>query len=224
MTFIDIHTHQKSFAENVFSIENKYPNSVDFSSPFSIGIHPWYLNKNNIEEELLFVEEQLQHKNCFAIGECGLDKITETDFKLQQEVFRKQVLLSEKHNKPLIIHCVKAFQEIIEIKKEIKPKQKWILHGFNKNVQVAKSLLKNGILLSFGAAIIKNKKLQKVVSEIPLNVLLLETDDSEIKIQEIYQKAANLKRIEVEKLQQIIKENFNFLSPRALLSIKRDFC
>lgn len=208
MDFINIHTHKKSLAENVFSIENKYPNSVDFSSPFSIGIHPWFIYKNKTEEELLIVEERLQHKNCFALGECGLDKITEVDFKLQQEVFRKQVQLSEKHNKPLIIHCVKAYQEIIEIRKEIKPKQIWILHGFNKNIQVAESLIKNGIILSIGVAIIKNKKLQKVVSEIPLDKLFLETDDSEVTIQRVYKKVANIKSIEIEELQQIIKQNF----------------
>lgn len=208
MDFINIHTHKKSSVENVFSIENKYPISVDFSSPFSIGIHPWFINKNKIEEELLLIEQSLQNINCFALGECGLDKITEADFKLQQEVFRKQILLSEKHNKPLIIHCVKAFQEIIEIKKETKPKQIWILHGFNKNLQVAESLIKNGIILSIGVAIIKNEKLQKVVSEIPLDKFFLETDDSEFTIQEVYQKVANIKRLEVEELQHIIKQNF----------------
>ncbi|QNM84447.1 TatD family hydrolase [Polaribacter pectinis] len=192
----------------MFSIENKYPTSVDFSSPFSIGIHPWFINKNKIEEELLLIEQSLQNKNCFALGECGLDKIIEADFKLQQEVFRKQVKLSEKHNKPLIIHCVKAFQEIIEIQKETKPKQIWILHGFNKNLQVAESLIKNGIILSIGVAIIKNEKLQKAVSEIPLDKLFLETDDSEVTIQEVYKKVANIKRLEVEELQQIIKQNF----------------
>ncbi|QTE24523.1 TatD family hydrolase [Polaribacter cellanae] len=220
---MDIHTHKKSSAENVFSIENKYPTSVDFSLPFSMGMHPWFINKNKIEEELLIVEKQLQHKSCLALGECGLDKVTEADFELQEEVFRKQVRLSEKYNKPVIIHCVKAFQEIIEIKKEIKPRQKWILHGFNKNIQVAKSLLKNGILVSFGAAIIKNEKLQKVVLEIPLDALFLETDDSEVEIQEIYQKVANIKSIEVKELQKIIKENFTNLSSSSITEIKRCF-
>jgi TatD DNase family protein len=81
----------------------------------------------------LIIEEKLKDENCFALGECGLDKITASDFELQKVVFKKQIQLSEKHQKPLIIHCVKAHQELIEIKKELKPKQVWIFHGFNTN-------------------------------------------------------------------------------------------
>lgn len=206
--FIDVHTHKNSLSENVFSIENKYPNSLNFTTPFSIGIHPWFINKENLEKEFLVVEEKLKDKNCYAIGECGLDKVTEVDFQLQKEVFKKQILLSEKYKKPLIIHCVKAHQEIIEFKKELKPLQIWILHGFNKNLQVAQSLLKNEIILSFGAAIINNNKIQEVVQEISLNTILLESDNSEINIKEIYNKVAILKSIEVLALQQKIKENF----------------
>ena len=208
MCFFDVHTHNKSSSDEVFSIENKYPNATGFSKPFSIGVHPWFINKENLEKELRILEENLQNKNCFAIGECGLDKITETDFELQKEVFKSQIQLSEKYKKPLIIHCVKAYQEIIALKIELKPTQTWLLHGFNKNLQVVESLLKNGIAVSIGAAIINNIKLQEVVSKIPLSSILLETDDSKIEIQEIYHKIAILKKIEVEELQQIIKENF----------------
>ncbi|MGK0457336.1 MAG: TatD DNase family protein, partial [Polaribacter sp.] len=191
-----------------FSIANKYPTDTAFKKPFSIGIHPWYIKPLNAEKELLIIEEKLQDKNCFALGECGLDKVTETDFELQKIVFRKQLQLSETYKKPVIIHCVKAFCEIIEIKKEIKPTQIWILHGFHKNVQVAESLLKNGVLMSFGAAIIHSKKLQNIVSEIPLASILLETDTSGVCIQDIYKKVAALKNIEVEILQQKIEQNF----------------
>jgi TatD DNase family protein len=208
MIFFDVHTHGKSSTKPVFSIANKYPTDTDFKKPFSIGIHPWYIKPLNVEKELLIIEEKLQHKNCFALGECGLDKVIATDFELQKIVFRKQLQLSEKYKKPVIILCVKAFQEIIEIKKEIKPTQIWILHGFHKNLQVAESVLKNGILMSFGAAILHSKKLQNIVSEIPLASILLETDASAVCIQDIYKRVAALKNIEVEMLQQKIEQNF----------------
>jgi TatD DNase family protein len=208
MIFFDVHTHTKSATESVFSIANKYPADTAFKKPFSIGIHPWYLKPLNAEKELLIIEEKLQYKNCLALGECGLDTVTETDFELQKIVFRKQLQLSEKYKKPVIIHCVKAFQEIIEIKKQIKPTQTWILHGFHKNLQVAESLLKNGFIMSFGAAIIHSKKLQKIVSEIPLASILLETDASAVCIQDIYKSVAALKNMEVEMLQQKIEQNF----------------
>jgi TatD DNase family protein len=164
MIFFDVHTHNKIATKNIFSIVNKYPNASGFTAPFSIGIHPWFINKDKIEEELLSIKEKLKYKNCFALGECGLDKVAETDFELQKSVFRKQLQLSEKYKKPVIIHCVRSFQEIIELKKELKPTQIWILHGFQKNLQVAKSLFKNGIVMSFGAVSIHHKKLQNIVS------------------------------------------------------------
>ena len=208
MSFFDVHTHNKIVSENIFSIVNKYPTATHFTKPFSIGIHPWYLKLANVEKELLFIEEKLQDKNCFAIGECGLDKVTEIDFELQKIVFRKQLQLSEKYKKPVIIHCVKAFQEIIELKKELRPSQTWILHGFQKNLHIAESLLKNGIVMSFGAAIIHSKKLQYIVSEIPLASILLETDASDMFIHDVYKKVAALKNMEVEILQQKIEKNF----------------
>ncbi|MGY8908897.1 MAG: TatD family hydrolase [Flavobacteriales bacterium] len=214
MTFFDAHTHTISSDENVFSIVNTYPNSANFTNAFSVGIHPWFINIENLDNELLIVEQKLQEKNCFALGECGLDKITKTDFELQKTVFKNQILLSEKHKKPLIIHCVKAFQEIIEIKNMIKPTQIWVLHGFNKNLHVAESLLKNGFILSFGAAIINNKKLQDVVLNISFENILLETDDSEVTIQEIYQKIASIKNIQVKELQQKIEQNFKRIFKR----------
>ena len=211
MDFIDIHTHKKQLSENVFSVANKYPVSLDFTSPFSIGIHPWFINKNKIEAELLILAKKLQHKNCVALGECGLDKVIKTDFELQKTVFKKQIQLSEKYQKPLIIHCVKAYQDIVELKKELKPTQVWLVHGFNKNCQVAQSLLKNGILLSFGTAIINHKKLQEVVAKVPLEKLFLETDDKDDAIVEVYVKVAKLKGVPLEILQQKIHENFKQL-------------
>jgi len=211
LDFIDIHTHKKQLSENVFSVANKYPVSLDFTSPFSIGIHPWFINKNKIEAELIILAKKLQHKNCVALGECGLDKVIKTDFELQKTVFKKQIQLSEKYQKPLIIHCVKAYQDIVELKKELKPTQVWLVHGFNKNWQVAQSLLKNGILLSFGTAMINHKKLQEVVAKVPLEKLFLETDDKDDAIVEVYVKVAKLKGVPLEILQQKIQENFKQL-------------
>lgn len=208
MVFFDVHTHKKASSESVFSIENKYPYAIDFTLPFSIGVHPWFINEDKIVAEFLIIEEKLKQENCFAIGECGLDKVAAIDFEIQKNIFKKQVQLSEKYKKPILIHCVKAFQEIIAFKKEIQPTQVWILHGFCKNLQVAKSLLKNGIVLSFGPKIINNKKLQEVLLKVPLVSILLETDNAAIEIIAIYQKVAEIKNIEVAALQEQINQNF----------------
>lgn len=208
MVFYDVHTHKSLSDENVLQIENKYPNSVDFSSPFSIGIHPWFIDINTYKKELLIVEDKLQHANCYAIGECGLDKLKGVAIELQKEVFLKQVELSEKYKKPLIIHCVKAFQEIIAIKKELQPKQFWMLHGFNKNIQLAKSLIDHNFMLSFGELVLKNKKIEETLGLINLSSILIETDDSNVDVKDIYQKIAGIRNVKVAILQNQIKQNF----------------
>ena len=209
MLFFDVHTHFNALQKFFFSIVNTYPDTVDFWMPFSIGIHPWFINVETLAQELLIVEEKSQETTCYALGECGLDTVCQVDLDLQKEVFKKHIQLSEKYNKPIIIHCVKALDEIIAFRKELKPQQVWLLHGFNSSLQVAQSLFKNGIYMSIGAAILQNKKLQEVVHAMPVSAILLETDNSEISIIEIYKKVAVVRGIPLEILQQQIKQNFN---------------
>ncbi|CAL2077016.1 conserved hypothetical protein [Tenacibaculum dicentrarchi] len=207
MKFINIHTHTNS--DENFSILNCYPNSTDFNTPFSIGIHPWFILEERIEDEVLFIKKKLLHKNCYAIGECGLDKLSEVNYRLQIPVFKEHIKLSEELKKPLIIHCVKAFQDILRLKKELKPTQKWIIHGFNKNNQIATDFIKNDCFLSFGKALLTSTKLQEVFLNIPLDKIFLETDDAKIDISTVYEKASNIKKISMKKLQKNIHQNFN---------------
>jgi len=214
LLFIDIHTHISSIQKDVFSIENKYPNSTDFSTPFSIGIHPWYISENTLQNDIKIIEEQLSSENCYALGECGLDRITDVDFSLQIKVFKQQIQLSEKYNKPLIIHCVRAFQEIIQLKKEMNPKQPWIVHGFNKNHQIAFDLIQHQICISFGESLLKNERLQETFSKLPLDFLFLETDTSEEHIENIYNIASELRKTEKQIIINTVKQNFSRIFKR----------
>lgn len=209
--YFDIHTHSTLSSNQVFTIQNRYPTSDDFSKPFSIGLHPWFLKNETAEMELSLLDEKLQHPNCFALGECGLDKAIETNFDFQKAIFIKQIHLSEKYQKPIIIHCVRAFQEIIEIKKVQKPSQPWIIHGFQKDKQLAFSLIENGFLLSFGAAVLESTKVQEAISAISIDKIFIETDNSEVSIQEIYQKISNIKKVPLEKLKEQIHINFKYI-------------
>ena len=206
--FINIHTHHLSNSKKNIEIRNEYPNSQDFLTPFSIGLHPWFLKKETFENEILLMEQKLQHPNCFAIGECGLDKAIETDFDFQKEIFIQQIHFSEKYQKPVIIHCVRAFQEIIEIRKSQKPSQPWIIHGFQKDKKLAFDLIKNGFYLSFGEAILKNTRVQEVILAISMDTFFLETDNAEVSIHEIYEKISDIKQVSLDKVQEIIHINF----------------
>ena len=206
--YFDIHTHNKTNQSDVFSLVNQYPNNNELSIPFSIGIHPWYIEDNGVAQ-LDLLENKLNNNNCYAIGECGLDKLTNIDFDLQTQLFSAQIKLSEAYKKPLIIHCVRAFNEVIMLKKQHKTKQPWIIHGVNKNNQITKDLLKNNCYLSFGKALLVNSRLQNVFKQTPLENIFLETDDSNETIVNIYKKAAYLKELDIEDLKQSIHQNFN---------------
>ncbi len=210
MKFINLHTHQFSNQENIIEIVNQYPHEFDARiSNYSIGIHPWKIESSRLVADLEFINAKLNDKNCFALGECGLDNRIEIDFNLQIEVFEKQVLMAIKHQKPLILHCVGAFQEIIEIKKRLKVNVPIIIHGFSKNIQLAKQLYDSGFYLSFGKYLMLNKELENVFKNIPLDYLFLETDSSEYKIEEVYIQAAKFKKLDLEMLKKIIFTNFN---------------
>lgn len=209
MNYFNLHTHKATNQPDVLELVNQYPKECDAAIPFySIGIHPWHIDENSIEADLAIISNQLQGNNCLAIGECGLDKRIEIDFDLQISVFEKQLLLAQKFQKPVVIHCVAAFQEVIEIKKRLKITVPMVIHGFSKNEQIAKSLIDNGFHLSFGKYLILNPALETVFKNIPNDRFFLETDTIEEGIMEVYGLAAQYKNIKITELQNTINTNF----------------
>jgi TatD DNase family protein len=210
MNFFNLHTHHYSNQVDVLELVNQYPNEFDFSIPnYSIGIHPWHLVEARIDTDLQIIESKLKENNCLAIGECGLDKKIEISISLQQMVFEKQLALAEKYKKPVLIHCVGAFQEIIAIKKKMNISVPLIIHGFSKNIEVANQMIKNGFYLSFGKNLILNKELEMVFNSIPKDRIFLETDTVEQDIRAVYELAAKYRNIEVEEMKAIINANFD---------------
>lgn len=191
-------------------VVNQYPWEFDASIPsYSIGIHPWYIDENRLETDLEIIKEKLQLTDCLALGECGLDKRIEIPLDLQISVFKQQLEIVKQTNKPIVLHCVAAYDEVIAIKKEMKIANPMIIHGFSKNEQVAQSLIKNGFYLSFGKYLLRNPDLEKVFTFAPENQILLETDTIEESIYQVYEKAALIKGISVDEMKAIIFTNFS---------------
>lgn len=218
--YVNIHTHYNNHIGNnefveIQNIDVDNIVNVDVSHFYSIGIHPWNLKSQNLKisetQKLGDLESQcLGDLNIKAIGECGLDRVCDADFEIQKEVFIKQIKLSEQIAKPLIIHAVRTYPDIISIRKEIKAKQPWIIHGFQGNVQSAEQLLRHdGIYLSLGDVLFKNeRRASELLNIIPLDRLFLETDVAERDIVEVYDKAVSLSGIEMDKLRNDIFNNF----------------
>jgi TatD DNase family protein len=213
MKFIDLHTHHTNESHDVFSIFNT--TVTQFSEirnqsnlPVSIGLHPWHIDKDTYQNELSLVAQYATYPNVWAIGESGLDKIISVPLQLQREVFIKHIEIAELTGKPLIIHCVKTSQQLLEIKKQVNPKVPWIIHGFRSSVELAMQLINKGLYLSFGNAIHTNQALANVFKALPLENIFLETDEFDGNIKEIYFCASELKQITVQELVEIQHSNF----------------
>jgi TatD DNase family protein len=209
MKLYNLHTHTFTNNPAVFELVNQYPWEFDLTIPnYSIGIHPWYIDENRVGVDLKIIAEKLLLPECMALGECGLDKRIEIPMALQIEVFEKQIVLAEKFQKPLVLHLVAAYDELIAINNRMKISVPIILHGFSKNMQVANQLLANGFYLSFGKYLILNPELHSVFKSIPNDRFFLETDMIAETLEEVYELAAKIKGISVEELKTIVGENW----------------
>lgn len=210
MKIIDIHTHRANdalsiqilnvFAQDLFEVER--------DSPFSAGLHPWDIDLVNPEECIKTIERFAVQKNMLAIGECGLDRIISTDFALQERYFRQQIEIAEKIRKPLIIHCVRAYSDLMKFKKASKSDLPWIIHGYAGNLDITQSLIMHNFYFSAGERLLKDSRKHDVLRAIPPDRLFLETDDGDTSIAEIYSMAAQVLNIDQDTLTQFISDNF----------------
>ncbi|MFV8355930.1 TatD family hydrolase [Flavobacterium sp. XS1P32] len=210
MKFYNLHTHTATQQENIVELVNQYPQDFDASIPvYSIGIHPWFIVEERLASDLDIVETKLQEPNCLAVGECGLDKRIAIPIELQQLVFEKQLVLAQKYNKPVVLHCVASFDELIATKKKLNITIPMIVHGFSKSEQLAKQLISNGFYISFGKYLLLNPELESVFKSIPDDKIFLETDTISENIAAVYELAATYKGISILEMQELIKYNFH---------------
>jgi TatD DNase family protein len=200
--FINIHTHQ--FHNQGIEIINKEDNSL-VEGYFSYGIHAWNSEKwNKLMSQFL---EEINSNTCIAIGEIGLDKLKGPSIQEQIKVFKAQISISEHIHLPVIIHCVKAWNELKQLKQELKPQQPWIYHGIEK-ASIIDDVLQSGMFVSFGKGLVQNVKLQEALKKVPLKQLFLETDTADCSILMIYEFVSKLKNIPLQELENSIEQNF----------------
>ena len=185
MTYIDFHTHRLPSASDVVAV-------VDGRETW--GIHPWRADE-------AFVSPDLADR--IAIGECGLDGLRGPSMEVQEKVFLEQIVLSEQHEKPLVIHCVKAIDRLLQLRRERHPAMPWMFHGFRGKPQQLHSLLDAGFFVSFGFRF--NEESLRLC---PLERLMLETDEGERPIAELYNNVAEVRGIDVSSLCIAMAENY----------------
>ena len=212
----DAHTHHPAEARpDLRQIQSLRPKEVLAIAPTSphvyrsVGLHPWY-QEDLTERGLASLDTALRQPQVIALGEAGLDKVCDTPLAQQIHFFCEQVSLAEERELPVFIHLVRAQDELLRLKKELRPHQPWIIHGFRGKGTQAEQLLRQGFYLSFGI----QANIDALSSAWRAGRLLLETDDHPSPdIAGVYEKTASALGISRQRLSEGIASTVKCLFP-----------
>jgi TatD DNase family protein len=207
--YIDLHTHLPPKEDHVIAVCNLMLQDApdDPQHLFTAGLHPWYADQLSLDLLSELLDRCEANPDFVAFGETGLDKACSIPMKIQMDVFDLHLRKAGQHGKPLIIHCVRAWEELIEIAAN-NPVIK-ILHGYNGSEQLTGRLLQSGFHFSIGKSIINPaSKIHQAIHLIPLSSVFCETDTSDVPIQEIYQGVSAALKIRDEDLRRAIYDNY----------------
>lgn len=218
--YINVHSHQTETVAGILTIQNLYKNfpSITAGGYFSVGLHPWFLNDETWMDEFDEMKKWSSERQVLAIGEAGLDKVCETQMELQQKVFAAHIQWANEIRKPLIVHCVRAHAELMQMLKQYDNKMPVIFHGFTKSKELALQLTAHGYYLSFGKAI-ERTALAEVMKAVPMEQLFLETDKSDVSIQHLYSLAASTFQIQEDSLSLQLYNNAATVFGAALTTV-----
>ncbi len=207
--FINLHTHRKPQSADELVIRNAFHSFpkvklAPLPYPVSVGIHPWQLLPE-FQPQLTSLSELAKASQVIAVGECGIDRIKGPALDIQEAAFEKQIDLANSLNKPLILHLVKAYADVLNMASRIRVP--WIVHGFHGNAIQAEQLLSKGASLSLGHRWLHADD-PKAFAHIPLDRLYLETDLRPIRIEKLYVAMAESRKMDLDALKTRIALNF----------------
>lgn len=193
---VDFHTHLLPTAEGSIV-------------PRSFGIHPWQsasFSESDMPQILSALSDGCSQPSITMVGECGLDKLRGASFDFQVSLFQLHLQVAETVGKPVVVHCVRAMEQLVALRRQRQWQRTWVVHGFTGSSQQALQLDRIGIGCSFGAAILnpQHHKAIAALQQLGKDRLFLETDDSGLSIADIYVAAAYWLEITVEELEEAI--------------------
>jgi len=209
LRIVDIHTHvlpeEPGTALVCIGCGPIPDGALEHGHLFSAGLHPWNVTGND-DEAFRKLEQLLELSQVLAVGECGFDTLKGPAHELQEQAFIRQNELSERYRKPMILHVVRDFDTVIRLRKQLHPKQQWLIHGFRGGPRQMNQLYAQGILVSLGP-----KHNSETLKQIPSNRLFLETD-GQSSINDLIRITAISREETVETINgQIIRNNDSFL-------------
>jgi TatD DNase family protein len=210
----DIHTHREGQLHSIFQAGGV---KIEADIPISVGIHPWEVAPN---WEAAFEKIKLdaaQNWQVLAIGEAGFDRLKGPEIPLQKAAFYAQASLAAQLEIPLILHCVKAHDLLMEYLKSTKNPPAILWHGWNQTPELARQLLSFPVFFSFGKQLLQpTSNSAKWLARCPLDRVFFETDNSGLEIGSIYQAASLLLQLPVAKLAEQVICNWNTISNRKI--------
>ncbi|RMB58490.1 TatD family deoxyribonuclease [Dokdonia sinensis] len=162
------------YTARMYALEKAYPDNVFLM----MGLHPTHVKKN-YKDELKHVQEELEKRTFYAVGEIGIDLYWDkTTLTIQQDAFRTQIQLAKKFKLPIVIHCRDAFDEVFEVLESEKGDDLFgIFHCFTGTKEQAERAIGNNLKLGIGGvATFKNGKIDQFLADIDLKHIVLETD------------------------------------------------
>jgi TatD DNase family protein len=211
--FIDIHTHGSHPAHGKFMVEILMAHEAILPEEqkgiaYAAGIHPWHLNEGNRSRLTEFMYRVAPHPAIVAVGEAGFDRLRGPSIELQREVFEEQVRLAGQLGKPMVIHCVKAWDEILAVHRRLKPTTLWLIHGFRGKKELATQLISRGFYISIWFEFALRPESADLIRFLPVEKLFLETDGADIDIRDIYIKVAADLGFSMDELKTVMNNNF----------------
>lgn len=218
---MDIHTHAPTHdprIKEVLVLDPRIPAELSLQSAqcFCQGLHPWFIDET--DENIFFsgLKTGMQIPGFFALGEIGLDRVNGPDWEVQTRVFKKQLEYAQTYRiERIVLHCVKAYFDVLPELKKLRHAPAIIFHDFNANLETAEKLMSAlNVYFSFGTKLFNSQTAAaKTFQALPLERVFLETDDQLDKsLLDIYEQAARLRKTDENVLREALFSNFERIS------------
>ncbi len=201
--FIDIHTHRRQPAGGT-SIYNLTPGEEPCEGFFSAGVHPWQADQFSPASAIAQLESLQKHPQFVVVGEIGIDRACDVSLPQQIALFEAQLQWASQHAKPVTIHCVRAYSDVLQVLKRNRHLPALLFHAYIANEQTTIQLSKYDAYFSLGHRELSRKG---DLRHIPLDKLFLETDEQPVDIRDVYELASEKLGIAIRELETIVEQN-----------------
>lgn len=211
--YLNAHSHF-SGEGTVLSLDiqdvEKYP-SFSAQQWVSLGFHPWF-HQSVKKEDFIHILDHLMKRADFkivAIGEVGLDRFKGASFEDQMKMFEVAIEIAQEKGLPLVIHSVKSANDILTMLKNKKFQGKCLFHDFNGSIQLQEQIISSGHFIGVGQSLFKkSSKVFQNIKNIPLSSILLETDEMNLEIENVYEEFCKILDIEESEVIEQVRTNF----------------